>query len=116
MSDEKKENKFVHPVNSGNMTTRQYNKLFHPELVKPLQKKTKTLTIDQINRREKAADRLYQRRNGDLEFDLTERQIRLIEKWKKIVDTEIAEETRRFLLKRGVDLDEIGKEEEDETD
>ena len=116
MSDEKKESKFVHPVSSGNMTTRQYNKLFHPELVKPLKKKEKTLTAEEVERRNAAADRLYQRRNGDLEFDLTEEQIELIEKWNATVDAEIAEETRRFLLKRGVDLDEIGKEEEDETD
>tara|TARA_Y100000034_G_scaffold136920_1_gene217136 strand:+ start:1301 stop:1645 length:345 start_codon:yes stop_codon:yes gene_type:complete len=114
MSDEKKESKFVHPVSSGNMTTRQYNKLFHPELVKPLRKKAKTLTAEEVERRNAAADRLHQRRNGNLEFDLTEREIRLIEKWKEIVNTENAEDMRRFLRNRGVKIDEIG--EEDETD
>ncbi len=114
MGSEENEGKFVNAADF--LSKREYNKIFHPELVKPLKKKEKTLTAEEVERRNAAADRLHQRRNGNLEFDLTEREIRLIEKWKEIVNTEIAEETRRFLLKRGVDLDEIGKEEEDETD
>ena len=114
MSDENSEGKFVQAANF--LSQREYNKIFHPELVKPLKKKAKIMTSEEVNRMNEAADRLYQRRNGDLEFDLSERQVELIEKWKAIVDTEIAEEMRRFLINRGVDPDEIGKEKEDETD
>ena len=114
MSNEQSEGKFVNAADF--LSEREYNKIFHPELVKPLLKKAKIMTSEEVNRRNAAADRLCQRRNGDLEFSLSERQIELIKKWKATVDAEIAEDTRRFLINRGVNPDRIGKEDEDETD
>ena len=42
MGSEENEGKFVNAADF--LSKREYNKIFHPELVKPLRKKAKTLT------------------------------------------------------------------------
>ena len=44
MSDENSEGKFVQAANF--LSQREYNKIFHPELVKPLKKKAKIMTSE----------------------------------------------------------------------